>query len=86
MVKLPEDITDGHTFFYDAFVDSGLYPKYQLYARLENELDKNVPKDADNDPQVFSGLDCGYKSCNYGVSSSNMTPETDRTLVDDPDV
>ncbi len=84
MIQLPEDMTTGHTFFYDAFLDTGVYTKYQLYARLENNLDKNVPKDTDGNPQVFSGLDCGDKSCNYGVSSSNMTPGTNRTL--DPDV
>jgi len=86
MIQLPEDMTTGHTFFYDAFLDAGVYTKYQLYARLENNLDKDVPKDADSNPQVFSGLDCGDKFCNYGISSSNTTAETNRTLVDDPDV
>ena len=55
--------------------------RYGIYARLENNLDMAVPKDAQDASQVFSGLACGSLECNYGVASSNTTPEAGRTLV-----
>lgn len=85
MIKLPEDMTTGYTFYYDATIESGLNTKYQLYARLENERDKDVIVDAENDPQIYN-ISCGSQNCNYGVSSSNIMPETGRTLSDDPGV
>lgn len=87
MVELPEDPTVGNTFYYDATLHpvSGLNTKFQLYARLENEKDKDVPKDAENDPQIYN-VTCGSQNCNYGISSSNTTPATGRTLSDDPGV
>ena len=84
MVKLPQDPTLGLIYFYDAGAPvAGLITSFQLYARLENTNDSAVAKDADLNPQVFQNLDCGSKSCNYGVSSSNTHPQTGRTLVDD---
>ena len=84
MVKLPQDPTLGLTYFYDAGAPvAELITSFQLYARLENTNDPGVVKDADLNPQVFDGLDCGTKECNFGVSSSNTHPQTGRTLVNE---
>lgn len=77
MVQLPSDPTSGINYFYSSDGSS-----YQIYARLENTLDQSVPVDADDEPQVYSGLDCGL-SCNYGVSSPNTTPAAGRTLANE---
>lgn len=76
MVELPEDPKSEYAYYYDS---DGSY--YQIYARLENTLDGDVPTDAQDDPQVFNGLSCGERECNYGISSGNTTPEENRVLV-----
>jgi general secretion pathway protein G len=76
MVELPTDPKDNGQYYYDS---DGTY--YQLYARLENTLDQSVPTDVNDDPQVYSSLDCGDFECNYGVSSGNTTPDANRVLV-----
>ncbi len=82
MIKLPQDPTLGLTYYYDAGAPAaGLITSFQLYARLENTNDPSVLKDANDNPQVFDGLDCGTKECNYGVSSNNTHPTIGRTLV-----
>jgi prepilin-type N-terminal cleavage/methylation domain-containing protein len=81
MVKLPTDPTAGLSFYYDAIPAAGLNSKFQLYARLENTKDPDVPKDGNNNPLVYSGLNCGAKLCNYGISSSNISPTAGRTLT-----
>lgn len=77
MVELPSDPSSGSQYWYDSDGTS-----WQLYARLENIRDPDVPKSASEVPQEFSGVDCGESDCNYGISSTNTTPETDRTLAD----
>lgn len=79
MVKLPQDPAGGYTYFYD-----GSNQSYQVYARLENTQDGAVQNDS-GDPIVFSGIYCSVEQCNYGVSSSNISPETNRTVIVDPD-
>lgn len=79
MVQLPEDPKTTFTYYYYAPSPT----EYQLYARLENNLDQSVPTDAQNNPQVYQNLDCGAYTCNYGTSSVNTTPATGQTLVDD---
>ena len=64
MVRLPAD-PSSNSYYYVATKVSGIYTKYQLYARLENLQDKNI---------IVNGLNCGTGNCNYGVSSSNTTP------------
>lgn len=79
MVEMPEDPTVGNTFYYNAIPHpvSGLNTKFQLYARLENKKDKDVPKNIDGDAQVYPVTDCGNsRACNYGISSSNTTLPT----------
>jgi general secretion pathway protein G len=78
MVELPVDPKSEYSYYYDS---DGTY--YQLYARLENTLDGDVPTDVDDEPQVYSGLLCGELECNYGVASGNTTPDENRVLVAD---
>ncbi|HBU22283.1 TPA: hypothetical protein DEB02_05055 [Candidatus Beckwithbacteria bacterium] len=81
MVEIPADPTLGYTYDYDAD-DTGT--SYQISARLENENDRDVPKDADGNPQSYQGLYCDSAAsiqCNYGTSSSNTTAGASRTLV-----
>jgi prepilin-type N-terminal cleavage/methylation domain-containing protein len=80
MIQMPADPSVGMTYYYEAFSVVGKQAKYQIYARLENANDIDVPKDEDDNPQNY-GISCGASNCNYGLSSPNMTPETDRTLA-----
>jgi len=79
MVKLPKDPVSGYSYYYDAIPNAdSLYTKFQIYARLENTNDISVNN------KKYQDLDCGAPSpkfCNYGVSSSNTTPESGRTLI-----
>ena len=79
MITLPADPTSGLSYYYDVLGSSNA--QYQLYARLENTLDSDVPKDGSNNPQVYSGLSCGSKLCNYGIASTNTSAGSDRTLT-----
>jgi type II secretion system protein G len=67
MTKLPADPSQ-YTYYYVATPVLGRHPQYQLYARLENLQDQSI---------IVSGYNCatGVK-CNYGVSSSNITPSS----------
>lgn len=77
MVALPIESRDNSSYYYSS-IDGR---SFQLYARFENTLDQLVPKNGSDVPQVYSGTDCGDLTCNYGVSSSNVTPATGRTLI-----
>jgi prepilin-type N-terminal cleavage/methylation domain-containing protein len=68
MTRLPADPSNNIHYYYRASQVSGLYTKYQLYARLENSQDKSII--------TGISLDCGTgaNSCNWGISSSNTTP------------
>ncbi len=73
MVKLPED-TGSTDYYYVSQTIAGKVNAYQVYARLENTLDKDVPKTVDKESMVYSGTDCGGGvECNYGVASTNST-------------
>jgi type II secretion system protein G len=79
MVKLPIDPRSNLSYDYHSLDGRS----FQIYARLENVLDRDVPKDGNDAPQVYGGTSCGGLNCNYGVASSNTTPLTDRVLVGD---
>jgi general secretion pathway protein G len=51
---------------------------YALYTRLENTLDKDVPKaPGSSEGGVYSGIDCGENGgCNYRVASPNAPEVT----------
>ncbi len=73
MVELPRDprFTLGQLYVY---LSDGT--QYQLYARLENTEDMASLKDESTGVlQVYGTLDCGAGGCNYGISSTNTTPE-----------
>lgn len=78
MVELPQD-PKAPSYAYNYISADG--KSYQLYARLENNRDVSVPKDASNNPKIFSDIDCGVSKCNYGVASSNVTASAGHTLV-----
>lgn len=71
MVQMSEDPTGG-VYYY---ISDGTY--YQIYAHLENNLDRDVPEDGNGDstyylnPENESGS-CGIGDCNYGKSSTNI--------------
>ncbi len=77
MQRLPNDPNSSRTYYYDVGAQNN---SYQLYARLENLKDNDVPKDASSNPQTYSSTVCNTVGaalrCNYGVASANMLPET----------
>lgn len=76
MVALPGDSRSYLNYYYESDGTS-----FQIYARLENDLDNDVPTSAGN-PANY-GISCGDYNCNYGVSSTNMTVSEGRTIVED---
>ena len=76
MVMLPGDASSAQRYFY---VSDGSY--FQLYARLENTKDSDIPKDPSDKARYFTQFNCasgtGQIYCNYGVSSSNRGLDTD---------
>ncbi|MFZ5438343.1 MAG: type II secretion system protein [Patescibacteria group bacterium] len=78
MNLLPSD-PGGYTYYYTSVTGD----RYQLYAYLENENDIDLNKDGAN-IQVYTGTDCGVSgivTCNYGISSPNIYPETGHALT-----
>ncbi len=80
MVNLPVESSDFQRYFYVSTDGSS----YQLYTRLENTLDSDVPKNAQDEARIFTDLDCSSDSsdayCNYGVSSGNVAVDSGRTV------
>ncbi len=68
MVQLPSDPTSNRSYYYDSLENN---TKFQLYARLENERDPNLI--TITNPECGTGI-----ICNYGISSSNISPEEGR--------
>lgn len=76
MSKLPKDPSSTQRYFY-----SGGYKTYQIYARLENTQDGDIPHSG-TQALSYPSTNCSNGSaqlCNYGLSSSNTTPEEGRT-------
>jgi prepilin-type N-terminal cleavage/methylation domain-containing protein len=65
MIKVPKDPSSQYYYYRTS---SGTSPqKYQLYARLENQEDKNIIQGI--------SINCGTNlACNYAVTSTNTTP------------
>jgi prepilin-type N-terminal cleavage/methylation domain-containing protein len=75
MVELPGDTRSYLNYYYSSDGTS-----FQIYARLENDLDIDVPTSGGNPGNyTISCGDPGY-NCNYGVSSTNMTVGEGRTV------
>lgn len=83
MVELPLDPSRGSASHYYYHSPTGSW--FQLYARLENEYDRDILVDANNSPLGFDQTVCGINDqavCNYGISSVNTTPTEGRALVE----
>lgn len=74
MVQIPEDPADGYLYFYNSADGSD----FQIYSRLENLQDMDIPKDVDDNPLEYQGTVCTINAglCNYGVSSTNSSLAT----------
>lgn len=61
---------------------------YQLYARMENPADRNIPRTGTEPTtnQVYSNTSCNSSGvdCNFGISSTNIGLTTGHALIDDP--
>lgn len=82
MVQIPEDPRGGMYFY----ISDGTY--YQLYARLENIKDRDVPQDERGNSEVYSNPTdivgpsaCITGNCNFGRSSTNI--DLGRTAPDE---
>lgn len=78
MNVLPKD-PSGAVYYYDS--EDGSY--FQLYARLENEDDLAIIRDETDAVLVYSGTDCGPGDCNYGISSTNTSPEVGHIMTEE---
>lgn len=76
MIKLPADPKDYLAYYYES---DGTY--FQIYARLENDLDYDVPI-VEGEPGNYN-ISCGDDHCNYGVASTNAAVEAGRSVVAD---
>lgn len=76
MVNLPTDSRSGRRYYYES---DGTY--FQLYTRLENDLDRDLARDDEGNPKEYAGVSCGDKNCNFGIASSNSTPLSGRSLI-----
>lgn len=76
MIKLPKE-PKGNWYYRYILYGAG----FQIYARLENTEDPDVPLSGSVIQNY--GISCGEKNCNYGISSSNITPSDGKTLIDD---
>lgn len=76
MILLPADTSASLNYYY---LSDGSY--YQLYARLQNNLDGEIPTLSGN-PANYS-ISCGALNCNYGIASSNKTVGDGRTVAAD---
>lgn len=72
MVQIPEDPRGGIYYY----ISDGTY--YQLYARLENTRDRDVPQDGSGNSEMYINPEsetgssaCVTGNCNYGRSSTN---------------
>lgn len=79
MEYIPDDRVIGRKYYY---YSNQTY--FQLYARLENYDDNDIVKDASEEPSSYGETNCSTGTpfdCNFGVSSSNTTPESGRTIL-----
>lgn len=84
MVKLPEEKTSARNYYY--VTEGGQNQTYAIFARLENDQDKDIPVNPVSEAyQYYNGTNCGasFNGCNYAISSSNTTPETFFPLADE---
>jgi len=68
----PQLPVDPKSFEY-FYVSDG--SSYQLYARLENDKDRDIAKQGEA-AAAYENTDCGAQACNYGVASTNSSLAT----------
>jgi prepilin-type N-terminal cleavage/methylation domain-containing protein len=71
MTALPQDPSESQNYYYHRIDEDSYY----LFARLENELDKEAAVDASDDPTSYTGYFCdngGTIGCNYVIMSTNL--------------
>lgn len=76
MAKLPKDPAATQRYFY-----SGSSTSFQIYARLENTQDSDIPHSGTT-ALSYPSTNCGVnvaQLCNYGLASANTTPEAGRS-------
>jgi prepilin-type N-terminal cleavage/methylation domain-containing protein len=80
MLELPTESSGLQRYYYVS--TDGTY--FQIYTRLENVLDADIPRNVDDEGRIFTDLDCSSNDtnvpCNYGVASVNKPVEDDRTV------
>lgn len=83
MVELPREKTVTKRYFYVSDPAAGLW--YQIFSRLENKLDSDIPKNPQDESQVFTDLDCANGvapiNCNYGIASTNISASEGHTVA-----
>lgn len=82
MTKIPTESSSARNYYY---YSDGQFQSFAIYTRLENELDKDIPKNASDGNQYYDGTNCGagFAGCNYAVSSTNVAPESYFPLADE---
>lgn len=83
MTKIPSESSTARNYYY--VTEGGQNQSFALYARLENDLDKDIPKNASDSNQYYDGSNCGssFSGCNYAISSTNTSPEVFHALTDE---
>jgi general secretion pathway protein G len=77
MIEIPADPRTNMNYYYSSSDGTS----YQIYAMLENDLDRDIQVDVSDNKLEYSGLDCGAGNCNYGIASPNTTPDAGRSLI-----
>lgn len=70
---VPKDLVSSFSYYYRV-PDAGTNQKFQLFAHLENNEDKNCLEGNCANPTVPGGVTCGSGACNFSVTSPNTTP------------
>ena len=75
MVQIPEDPSGGKYYYLASPTGS----HFQLYAHLENDRDRDVPKDLNDEPLSYANPEaeegsnaCIIGDCNYAKTSTNI--------------
>ena len=81
MAKIPQENSTSRQYYYDT---SGTFQWFALYTRLENDEDRDIPKDAGENNQYYDNTNCGpgFPGCNFAVTSTNVNPDDNsHTLI-----
>lgn len=78
MAQLPDDPLGGSlTYVYRSNAAGTAWQLYTSYESLDNpDLDRDDDGEYTLAGDGYDFVDCGNGSCNYGISSGNVTPDT----------